>query len=50
MLQNGPGNRFKELEGAYLVGGDTDPGSGLPVIYESSRITSKLIQQDLLDR
>ncbi|WP_148080684.1 phytoene desaturase family protein [Roseimaritima ulvae] len=50
MLHRRPGNRFKELDGVYLVGGGTHPGSGLPVIYESSRITSKLIQQDVLDR
>ncbi len=50
MLHRRPGNRFRELDGVYLVGGGTHPGSGLPVIYESSRITSKLIQQDVLDR
>jgi phytoene desaturase len=47
MLHNRPGNRFEELEGVYLVGGGTHPGSGLPVIYESSRITSRLLLQDL---
>jgi phytoene desaturase len=29
------------------VGGGTHPGSGLPVIYESARITSRLLLQDL---
>lgn len=43
-----PQNRFKELDGVYLVGGGTHPGSGLPVIYESARITSRLIQKDLM--
>jgi phytoene desaturase len=47
MLHNRPRNRFEELDGVYLVGGGTHPGSGLPVIYESSRITSRLLLQDL---
>ncbi len=47
MLHNRPGNRFEELDGIYLVGGGTHPGSGLPVIYESSRISSRLLLQDL---
>lgn len=46
MLHKRPHNRFEDLEGVYLVGGGTHPGSGLPVIYESARITSKLICQD----
>lgn len=41
MLHKRPHNRFEDLEGVYLVGGGTHPGSGLPVIYESSRITCK---------
>ena len=47
MLHLRPHNRFEDLDGVYLVGGGTHPGSGLPVIYESARITSKLIRQDL---
>lgn len=47
MLHLRPNNRFKELEGVYLVGGGTHPGSGLPVIYSSARISSRLICQDL---
>ena len=47
MLFNRPRNRFEELDGVYLVGGGTHPGSGLPVIYESSRITSRLLLQDM---
>lgn len=31
----------------YLVGGGTHPGSGLPVIYSSAKITSNLLLQDL---
>ncbi|KAA5540688.1 phytoene desaturase [Roseiconus nitratireducens] len=47
MLHNRPRNRFEDLQGVYLVGGGTHPGSGLPVIYESSRITTKLLLADL---
>ncbi len=47
MLHLRPQNRFDELDGVYLVGGGTHPGSGLPVIYESSRISSRLLLQDL---
>lgn len=47
MLLWRPRNRFEDLEGVYLVGGGTHPGSGLPVIFESARITSRLIQTDL---
>ncbi len=38
-----PHNRFEELDNCYLVGGGTHPGSGLPTIYESARISSNLI-------
>jgi phytoene desaturase len=38
-----PRNRFEELDNCYLVGGGTHPGSGLPTIYESARISSDLI-------
>jgi phytoene desaturase len=47
MLHRRPNNRFEDLGGVYLVGGGTHPGSGLPVIYESARITSRLIAGDL---
>jgi phytoene desaturase len=46
MLHKRPRNRFEDLEGVYLTGGGTHPGSGLPVIYESARITSRLLLQD----
>lgn len=45
MLHQRPQNRFEDLEEVYLVGGGTHPGSGLPVIYESARITSRLLLQ-----
>jgi phytoene desaturase len=47
LLHRRPRNRFEDLERVYLVGGGTHPGSGLPVIFESARITSRLLLQDL---
>lgn len=47
MLHLRPRNRFDELDGVYLVGGGTHPGSGLPVIFESARISSRLLLEDL---
>lgn len=47
MLHLRPRNRFEDLEGVYLVGGGTHPGSGLPVIFESARISSRLLLRDL---
>ncbi|MGG3573361.1 phytoene desaturase family protein [Bacillus gobiensis] len=38
-----PHNQFEELENCWLVGGATHPGSGLPTILESARITAKAI-------
>lgn len=38
-----PHNEFEDVEGCYLVGGGTHPGSGLPTIFESGRISSGLI-------
>jgi phytoene desaturase len=47
MLHLRPQNRFEDLDSVYLVGGGTHPGSGLPVIFESARITSRLLVEDL---
>ena len=47
MLHMRPHNRFEDVERMYLVGGGTHPGSGLPVIYSSARITSDLLLADL---
>jgi phytoene desaturase len=47
MLHLRPRNRFEDLESVYLVGGGTHPGSGLPVIFESARITARLLLQDV---
>jgi len=46
MLYLRPHNRFKGADGVYLVGGGTHPGSGLPVIYESARISARLLLED----
>ncbi len=47
MLHLRPHNRFEDVKGMYLVGGGTHPGSGLPVIFQSARISSKLLLEDL---
>jgi phytoene desaturase len=47
MLYFRPRNRFEDIARTYLVGGGTHPGSGLPVIFESARITSRLLAEDL---
>lgn len=43
MLYFRPHNRMKGYDNLYLVGGGTHPGSGLPTIYESGRISSNLL-------
>jgi len=48
MLHFRPRNRFEEFERMYLVGGGTHPGSGLPVIFESARISAQLLLEDLV--
>jgi len=47
MLHLRPHNRFDDIDRMYLVGGGTHPGSGLPVIFESARITARLLLEDL---
>ncbi|NJM36416.1 MAG: phytoene desaturase [Akkermansiaceae bacterium] len=47
MLHLRPQNRFQGIPGLYLTGGGTHPGSGLPVIFESARITTRLLLEDL---
>jgi phytoene desaturase len=47
MLHLRPRNRFEDLDRVYLVGGGTHPGSGLPVIFESARISARLLLADL---
>ena len=48
MLWRRPQNKFEELDHLYLVGGGTHPGSGLPTILESGRISAKLICADMV--
>ena len=43
MLHARPRNHFNDLKQVYLVGGGTHPGSGLPVIYESARISARMM-------
>ncbi len=43
MLYFRPHNEFEEFKNCYLVGGGTHPGSGLPTIYESGRISAEMI-------
>ena len=43
MLYFRPHNRLKGYNNLYLVGGGTHPGSGLPTILESGRISSNLL-------
>ncbi|NIP93187.1 MAG: phytoene desaturase, partial [Akkermansiaceae bacterium] len=38
-----PHNRYGRFHNLYLAGGGTHPGSGLPTIYESARISSNLV-------
>jgi phytoene desaturase len=43
MLYLRPHNKFEEFDHCFLVGGGTHPGSGLPTIFESARISANLI-------
>lgn len=43
MLYLRPHNKFEEFDNCYLVGGGTHPGSGLPTIFESARISTNLL-------
>lgn len=47
MLHLRPHNRFEDVDSIYLTGGGTHPGSGLPVIFQSARISAKLLLEDL---
>ena len=46
MLHKRPQHRFEDVDGVWLVGGGTHPGSGLPVIFLASEITSKLLCEE----
>ncbi|MFC4994540.1 phytoene desaturase family protein [Rubritalea tangerina] len=43
MLYFRPPNKLREFDNVYLVGGGTHPGSGLPTIYESGRMSCNLL-------
>jgi phytoene desaturase len=43
MMYFRPRNRFEEFSNCYLAGGGTHPGSGLPTIYESARISANML-------
>lgn len=43
MMYFRPHNQFDDIKGLWLTGGGTHPGSGLPTIFESARITAKLV-------
>jgi phytoene desaturase len=45
MLYMRPHNEFEDFENCYLAGGGTHPGSGLPTIMESGRISAGLIMK-----
>lgn len=47
MMMLRPHNKFEEVGNCWLVGGGTHPGSGLPTIFESARISVRLlVEQD----
>jgi phytoene desaturase len=43
MMAFRPHNRFEDADRCWLVGGGTHPGSGLPTIWESARITASMM-------
>ncbi len=47
MLHKRPQHKLPFVDGAWLVGGGTHPGSGLPVIFLSSQITAGLLLKEL---
>jgi phytoene desaturase len=47
MLYLRPHNRLEGYSNLYVVGGGTHPGSGLPTIVESGRISARLIDEEL---
>ena len=43
MLHRRPQHQLEDVDGVWMVGGGTHPGSGLPVIFLSSQITADLL-------
>ncbi|MFP7477392.1 phytoene desaturase family protein [Terribacillus saccharophilus] len=46
MMYNRPHNQVKEISHCYLVGGGTHPGSGLPTIFQSAKISADLVEKN----
>lgn len=47
MLHKRPQHRMPQVDGVWFTGGGTHPGSGLPVIFLSSIITTRLLCESL---
>jgi phytoene desaturase len=47
MLHKRPPHKLPGAKGVWMVGGGTHPGSGLPVIFLSAQITSRLLCAEL---
>ena len=47
MLHRRPQHKLQDVDGVWLVGGGTHPGSGLPVIFLSAQTTSRLLCERL---
>ncbi|UQZ33905.1 phytoene desaturase [Paenibacillus sp. PK3_47] len=45
MMYLRPHNTFQEVRNLWLVGGGTHPGSGLPTIFESAKISARLLKE-----
>jgi phytoene desaturase len=43
MLHRRPHHQMQDVDGVWLVGGGTHPGSGLPVIFLSAQITARML-------
>lgn len=43
MLHKRPQHRLEDVDGVWMVGGGTHPGSGLPVIFLATEITTRLL-------
>ncbi|MEE2682074.1 MAG: phytoene desaturase family protein [Planctomycetota bacterium] len=43
MLHRRPQNRLQGVDGTWMVGGGTHPGSGLPVIFLASQTTARML-------
>ncbi len=50
MLYFRPHNQFNSLDNLYLTGGGTHPGSGLPTIYLSAKISTDIFLSNMASR